>query len=158
MAGNDSGSSSRPNEPDAGRGDTPAAAGEAKPAADRESGRFAYDGLARVIHERSRLSILSSLASHPEGLLFNDLKGLCNLTDGNLSRQLQLLQEHNFVEVWKGFKNNRPQTLCRLTATGRERFLEYIAVLEGVVADAARASRKPAPTGDAPFGGRAAPA
>lgn len=112
------------------------------PAGARQSGRFAYDGLQRVIHERSRLSILSSLAQHAEGLLFNDLKSLCHLTDGNLSRQLQLLQEGAFVEVWKGFKNNRPQTLVRLTAQGRERFLEYISVLENVVADAMTAAKQ----------------
>ena len=127
--------------------DEPVAAGNRAP---RQTGRYAYDGLQRVIHERSRLSILSSLASNAEGLLFNDLKALCNLTDGNLSRQLQLLQESGFVEVWKGFKNNRPQTLVRLTETGRERFLEYIAVLENVVADAMGAAGKTArhPVGD----------
>ena len=103
----------------------------------REQGRFAYEGLERVIHERARLSILSSLAAHPAGLVFNDLKALCKLTDGNLSRQLQVLQENGFVEIWKGFKNNRPQTLCRLTPGGRKRFLDYIAVLESVVANAA---------------------
>ena len=59
------------------------------------------------------------------------------LTDGNLSRQIQLLQEAGFVEVWKGTKNNRPQTLCRLTESGKKRFLEYIAELEQVVANAA---------------------
>ena len=103
----------------------------------QESGRFAYEGLERVMHERCRLSILTSLAAHPAGLLFNDLKELCTLTDGNLSRQLQLLGEVGLVETWKGFKNNRPQTLCRLTEEGRKRFLEYIAELERVVADAA---------------------
>jgi DNA-binding HxlR family transcriptional regulator len=116
----------------------------------RQSGRYAYDGLQRVIHERSRLGILSSLASHPDGLLFNDLKALCNLTDGNLSRQLQLLQESGFVQVWKGFKNNRPQTLCRLTDSGRERFLEYISVLESVVADAMNAPKQAAPAARQP--------
>ena len=75
--------------------------------------------LRRVIHERSRLGILSSLAAHPQGLVFNDLKALCNLTDGNLSRQIQLLQEEEFVEVWKGMHRNRPQTLVRLTESGR---------------------------------------
>src|SRR5271156_5140108 len=90
------------------------------------SGRFAYEGLQRVIHEKSRLSILSSLAAHPDGLLFNELKSLCSLTDGNLSRQIQLLQDSGFVEVWKGFHKKRPQTLCRLSHTGRARFLEYI--------------------------------
>jgi DNA-binding MarR family transcriptional regulator len=97
---------------------------------------FAYEGLERVIHERARLSILSSLAAHAQGLVFNDLKSLCALTDGNLSRQIQLLQEAGFVEVWKGTKNNRPQTLCRLTDSGKKRFLEYIAELEQVVANA----------------------
>jgi DNA-binding HxlR family transcriptional regulator len=106
----------------------------------RSPGRYAYEGLERVIHEKARLSILSSLASNEAGLLFNDLKALCSLTDGNLSRQLQVLQEAGFVEVWKGMKNNRPQTLCRLTVDGRKRFQDYIAVLESVVANAATAA------------------
>ena len=120
----------------------------------RTPGRYAYDGLERVIHEKARLSILSSLASNDAGLLFNDLKALCSLTDGNLSRQLQVLQEAGFVEVWKGMKNNRPQTLCRLTTDGRKRFQDYIAVLESVVANAARAAAPFA----TPARGRVAPA
>ena len=115
---------------------------------DREPGRFAYEGLARVIHEKSRLSILSSLACHPEGLLFNDLKSLCALTDGNLSRQLQFLQEEGLVEVWKGFKNRRPQTLCRLTTEGKKRFLEYIQQLESVIKDASSAETDGARPGE----------
>jgi DNA-binding HxlR family transcriptional regulator len=106
-----------------------------------ESGRFAYEGLERVIHEKARLSIVSSLATHPQGLLFNDLKELCALTDGNLSRHLQVLHEAGVVEVWKGFQHNRPQTLCRLTADGRRRFLEYVGVLENVVTDALKAAK-----------------
>jgi DNA-binding MarR family transcriptional regulator len=103
---------------------------------DEATGRFAYDGLERVIHEKARLGILTSLVTHPRGLLFNDLKELCALTDGNLSRHLQILHEAGLVEVWKGVQGNRPQTLCRLTDKGRKRFLEYITVLENVVADA----------------------
>lgn len=104
-------------------------------------GRFAYEGLERIIHEKARLGILTSLVAHPQGLLFNDLKDLCSLTDGNLSRHLQVLNEAGLVEVWKGFQKNRPQTLCRLTDEGRRRFLEYITVLENVVADALTAAR-----------------
>jgi DNA-binding MarR family transcriptional regulator len=104
-------------------------------------GRFAYEGLERVIHEKARLSIMTSLGAHPAGLLFNDLKDLCALTDGNLSRHLQVLHDAGLVEVLKGFQNNRPQTLCRLTDEGRKRFVEYINVLENVVADAAAAAR-----------------
>ena len=108
---------------------------------DESAGRFAYEGLERVIHEKARLGIMTSLAAHPGGLLFNDLKELCALTDGNLSRHLQVLNEAGLVEVWKGFQNNRPQTLCRLTDEGRKRFLEYVNVLESVVADALAAAR-----------------
>ena len=101
-----------------------------------ESGRFAYEGLDRVIHEKARLGILTGLLASPKGLLFSELKELCSLTDGNLSRHLQMLQDAGLVEVWKGFKGKRPQTLCRITDTGRERFREYLRVLESVVADA----------------------
>ncbi|MDB5296786.1 MAG: transcriptional regulator, partial [Phycisphaerales bacterium] len=109
-----------------------------------EAGRFAYDGLARVIHERARLSILTSLSGSPSGLSFNDLKQLCQLTDGNLSRQVQLLQETGFVDVVKGTRNNRPHTQVLLSDAGRDRFLEYIGVLEGVVADAMAAKDRSA--------------
>lgn len=111
-------------------------------------GRYAYDGLDRVLHEKARLGIVTSLATHPQGLLFNDLKGLCALTDGNLSRHLQILSEAGVVQIWKGFKDNRPQTLCQLTAAGRRRFLEYITVLENVVTDALGGAARPA--ADAP--------
>jgi len=103
-------------------------------------GRFAYGGLDRVLHERARLGILTSLATHSGGLPFNELKELCALTDGNLSRHLQLLEQSGLVELQKGYDRNRPLTLCRLTPAGKARFLEYIAVLEQVVADAAAAA------------------
>ncbi len=104
--------------------------------ADDQPGRFAYEGLDRIIHEKARLSIVTSLATHPQGLLFSDLKALCALTDGNLSRHLQILHEAGLVHIWKGFRDNRPQTLCQLADEGRKRFLEYLAVLEVVVTDA----------------------
>ena len=101
---------------------------------------FAYEGLDRVIHERARLSVLTSLVSYPEGLTFVDLKELCALTDGNLSRHLRVLEEAKLVEIVKGQEGNRTQTLCRLTSTGRRRFLEYLETLEQVVRDAAGAA------------------
>ena len=101
------------------------------------SRRFAYDGLDRLIHERARLGLLSSLITHPVGLRFSDLKQLCALTDGNLSRHLQVLQAAKLIDVSKGFEHNRPQTICRITAKGRRRYLDYVSVLEQVVVDAA---------------------
>lgn len=102
-------------------------------------GRFAYDGLDRVLHEKARLGILTSLATRPEGLLFGDLKRLCALTDGNLNRHLEVLQESGLVEIWKRFEGRRPQTLVRLSAEGRRRFLEYLGELEKVLKDAKKA-------------------
>jgi len=106
-----------------------------------EPAPFAYEGLDRVIHERARLGVLTSLAAHPKGLAFADLKRLCGLTDGNLSRHLQVLQEAQLVEVTKGYERNRPQTLCKITRVGRQRFLDYLAVLDQVVRDAAAAAK-----------------
>lgn len=110
------------------------------------AGRYAYEGLERVLHEKARLGLLTSLAAHPNGLSFNELKDLCSLTDGNLSRHLKVLEEASLLEVEKSFEQNRPLTLCRLTAEGRQRFLEYIDVLEQVVRDAAEAAKAVAPS------------
>jgi DNA-binding MarR family transcriptional regulator len=101
-------------------------------------GRFAYEGLDRVIHERARLSVLTSLITNPRGLTFGDLKQLCSLTDGNLSRHLSVLERARMVEIVKGHDRNRPMTVCRITASGRKRFLEYLSTLEQVVLDAAK--------------------
>jgi DNA-binding transcriptional ArsR family regulator len=106
---------------------------------------FAYDGLERVIHEKARLGILASLATHGDGLAFCDLKQQCALTDGNLNRHLQVLQDAGLVEVRKHSENKRPQTVCRLTGEGRRRFVEYIGVLEHVVEDALHARKADVP-------------
>ena len=51
-------------------------------------------------------------------------------------------QEAGLVEVTKGYEGNRPHTSCRLTKIGRRRFLDYLAVLERLVRDAAKAAGK----------------
>ncbi|MCQ0988269.1 winged helix-turn-helix domain-containing protein [Jiella marina] len=101
---------------------------------------FAYDGLDRTIHEKARLGIMTSLVSRPKGLVFAELKRLCGLTDGNLSRHLQVLEDAGLVRIEKGFEGKRPLTTCFLTAEGRKRFLDYLATLERVVKDAADAA------------------
>ena len=113
-------------------------------------GRFAYEGLDRVIHERARLSVLTSLITSPRGVTFGDLKQLCSLTDGNLSRHLDVLAEESLVQVTKAFSGRRPLTTCKLTAAGRKRFREYLSQLEQVLRDAAEeesaaAKAKPRP-------------
>src|SRR5256885_7197791 len=115
--------------------------GDSKASDPKAAGRFAYDGLDRVIHEKARLSVLTSLVAHPKGLVFGDLKQMCGLTDGNLSRHLQVLDEAGLIEIEKGYDHNRPQTICRITTEGRRRYLDYLSVLKQVVRDAAGAAK-----------------
>ena len=119
--------------------------------ASQEPAQFAYEGLDRAIHERARLGILTSLIAHPKGIVFGNLKQMCGLTDGNLSRHLTVLEEEGIVEIVKSFPNNRPQTLCQITGRGRQRYLEYLQVLEKVVRDASDAMKSSEPM--APDGG-----
>ena len=111
---------------------------KADAAAAASSGQFAYDGLDRVIHERARLGIMTALMSRAEGLVFGELKELCALTDGNLSRHLQTLQEAALIEVWKGQRDNYPQTLVRLSNSGRQKFAAYLSELQKVIESAAQ--------------------
>jgi predicted ArsR family transcriptional regulator len=107
-----------------------------KPA--RANGReapYAYSGLQRIFHERGRLAVCTCLVAHPEGLSFTDLQDSCGLTDGNLSRHLAALSEMEVVTITKETGHGRPTTICRITSTGRTRFLAYIDELEAVVRD-----------------------
>lgn len=109
--------------------------------ADLKSGRYSYEGLDRALHEKARLGIMTCLVGRPNGILFGELKELCSLTDGNLSRHLDVLNDAGLVEVWKGFEGRRPQTLVRLSKGGRKRFLEYLSELEKVIRDAVPAAK-----------------
>jgi DNA-binding MarR family transcriptional regulator len=104
--------------------------------------RFAYAGLDRLFHEHARLSVLSSLLAHRKGLSFGTIRNLCALTDGNLSRHLEVLESAGLIRIVKVMESNRPQTLCRITASGRQRFLAYLSVLEQVLHDAENASEQ----------------
>jgi DNA-binding MarR family transcriptional regulator len=109
--------------------------------AEKNESPFAFDGLDRVLHEKARLSILTSLADHPTGLSFTELRELCALTDGNLSRHVQILEEAGMISVSKGFEGRRPLTTCQLTDMGRARFSDYLGVLEQVLRRAKRVEK-----------------
>ncbi|MGH7107362.1 MAG: transcriptional regulator [Acetobacteraceae bacterium] len=98
---------------------------------------FAYEGLDRVMHERARLGVLTSLLTHPQGLSFATLRKLCGLTDGNLSRHLEVLETAKLIEITRTAADARPLSLCRITSGGRKRFLSYLSILEQVLLDAA---------------------
>ena len=96
---------------------------------------FAYAGLERIFHERGRLAVCTCLVAHPDGLSFTELQDACGLTDGNLSRHLSALSEMGIVHISKETGAGRPTTTCRITKSGRTRFLSYIDQLEAVVRD-----------------------
>lgn len=100
---------------------------------------YAFHGLDRIFHEKARLGIVSSLIGHADGLAFSELKSLCGLTDGNLSRHLQVLEEAGYIDIHKGFDGRRPCTRCYLSGEGRARFSDYLEVLEQVLRKAASA-------------------
>lgn len=79
--------------------------------------------------------------THPDGLSFAELRDLCGLTDGNLSRHIKVLQDAALVAIEKGYQGNRPHTFCQITKDGQSQFLNYVAVLQSVVEDAAKAEK-----------------
>src|SRR5579864_4354971 len=101
----------------------------------RTDAPFAYSGLERIFHERGRLAVCTCLVTHPEGMSFTELQEACGLTDGNLSRHLSALAEMDIVSVAKETGGGRPTTVCRITKSGRTRFLSYVDELESVVRD-----------------------
>ena len=107
-----------------------------------QDGRYSFTGLDRVIHERARLGIMTSLMARPDGILFPELKSVCDLTDGNLNRHLKVLSDNDLIETWKSGAGRRRQTLVRITAHGKAQFLRYLAALEATVQDAAEAARQ----------------
>lgn len=88
--------------------------------------------LDRVIHERGRLAIMSMLAASPE-LSFTELRDTLEMTDGNLTTHMRTLQEAGYVSIAKSFRNRRPLTTVSMTATGRQAFAAYVALLEQIV-------------------------
>jgi DNA-binding transcriptional ArsR family regulator len=96
----------------------------------------AIDGLEKIFHEPKRLIIMSQLCASYHPLTFNELKSLCDASDGNLHRHLKVLEENGMIVVDKRFVDRKPLTSIALSKKGVERFEEYIARLERVVASA----------------------
>jgi DNA-binding MarR family transcriptional regulator len=91
--------------------------------------------LDRTIHEKARLMILAFLSSSSEPETgFKELRDALGLSAGNLSIQLKNLDEAGYVDMEKGYRNNKPYTAVRLTAKGRRSLEAYLAELEVVVA------------------------
>lgn len=88
--------------------------------------------LDRLIHERVRLGIVSSLAVNGS-LSFNDLKAILGLTDGNLSAHARKLEEAGYIECAKSFDGRTPRTEYSLTTVGKRELTEYLGHMEALI-------------------------
>ncbi|HEV7746036.1 MAG TPA: transcriptional regulator [Pyrinomonadaceae bacterium] len=88
--------------------------------------------LDRLIHERMRLGIVSALAAN-ESLTFNDLKGLMNTTDGNLSVHARKLEDGGYIACTKSFDGRLPKTEYKLTVSGRRALENYLSHMETLI-------------------------
>jgi len=88
--------------------------------------------LDRLIHERTRLALVSALAANTL-LTFNDLKSLLAISDCNLSAHARKLEDAGYVDCTKGFDGRVPRTAYRLTTAGRAALQKYIAHMEALI-------------------------
>ena len=83
-----------------------------------------------ILHSQLRLAVMSLLISVKEAE-FTFLKEKTGATAGNLSVQIQKLKDADYIEVQKQFKDNYPQTLCKITSKGIDAFETYVRALQG---------------------------
>ncbi|MCD6168860.1 MAG: transcriptional regulator [Caldisericia bacterium] len=87
--------------------------------------RYKVNELDNVIHERSRLLILTLLLKEGK-LSFSELKERLNLTDGNLISHLRILEDNELINVEKKFVKRKPKTFYSLSEKGRKKFMDYL--------------------------------
>jgi DNA-binding MarR family transcriptional regulator len=86
----------------------------------------------RLIHEHTRLAIVSALAVN-ETLTFNELKAILNTTDGNVSVHTRKLEEANYLSCRKSFEGRIPRTRYSLTANGKRALKKYLDHMEALI-------------------------
>ncbi|MBX2920590.1 MAG: transcriptional regulator [Chitinophagaceae bacterium] len=91
-----------------------------------------FKDLDPILHSQLRLAVVSLLVGVKEAE-FTFLREKTNATAGNLSVQIQKLREAGYIDVEKRFKDNYPQTLCKLTPRGLNAFEEYVKNLQDYV-------------------------
>ena len=88
-----------------------------------------FKDLDPILHSQLRLAVVSLLISVKEAE-FTFLREKTNSTAGNLSVQIQKLKEAGYIDVTKQFKDNYPQTICKITKQGIKAFEQYVANLQ----------------------------
>jgi DNA-binding transcriptional ArsR family regulator len=91
-----------------------------------------FKDLDPILHSQLRLAVMSLLIGVKEAE-FTFLKEKTGSTAGNLSVQIQKLKDAGYIEVTKQFRENYPQTICKVTRTGVKAFEDYVKVLQGYI-------------------------
>ncbi len=91
--------------------------------------------LNETIHQPVRLRIMAALVALEAGVEvdFTYLRGLLQVTDGNLGAHLRKLEEAGYIAVNKTFVDRKPRTFVSITTAGREVFGEHVAALESIL-------------------------
>jgi len=90
------------------------------------------DAMGKLIHERTRLAIISALAVNAS-LSFNELKHLLNATDGNLSVHARKLEDAKYIRCTKTFEGRTPKTLYTISKAGRTALESYLSQMEALI-------------------------
>lgn len=102
------------------------------PAPRRETPESHFPDLDRLIHEKTRLAIVSALAVNPS-VTFNEMKAILKTTDGNVSVHTRKLEEAGYLACKKSFEGRIPKTEYSLTASGRRALEKYLQHMEAVI-------------------------
>lgn len=104
----------------------------AAPAARRETVEPHFPDLDRLIHEKTRLAIVSALAVN-SSVTFNEMKAILKTTDGNVSVHTRKLEEAGYLACKKSFEGRIPKTEYSLTASGKRALEKYLQHMEAVI-------------------------
>ena len=102
------------------------------PAARRQPVETSIPDFDRLIHEKTRLAIVSALAVNPT-LTFNEMKAILKTTDGNVSVHTRKLEEAGYLACKKSFEGRMPKTEYSLTAAGKRALEKYLGHMEALI-------------------------
>lgn len=91
-----------------------------------------FPDLDRLIHEKTRLAIVSALAVNPT-LTFNEVKAILKTTDGNVSVHARKLEEAGYLTCRKSFDGRMPRTEYSLTSAGKKALEKYLGHMEALI-------------------------
>jgi DNA-binding transcriptional ArsR family regulator len=118
---------------------SPARTGRHDPAPAKAGHQSARE-LDRLVHDRTRLAIVSALAAS-ESLTFTELKAITETTDGNLSVHTRKLEDAGYLSCTKSFAGRMPRTEFALTGAGRKALQKYLDHMDAIISHARRRAK-----------------